>query len=133
MRTPETRAMRRWRSRAGVPGAVSVRSYRTYSPPGSRPASSPTGPPERRCAPMTSPRLLKPGTAWSDARQRALAVAPGAFRDDHALNLWAGSWQPGGRILPATGPVDGSAVTGPPRLDSDTPTTAVRAAGAVRG
>ncbi|MEV7725327.1 aldehyde dehydrogenase family protein [Streptomyces sp. NPDC087917] len=77
---------------------------------------------------MTSPLLLKPGTAWSDAWQRALAVAPEAFRDDHALNLWAGSWQPGGRTLPATSPVDGSAVTGPPRLDSDTATAAVRAA-----
>lgn len=71
---------------------------------------------------------LKPGTAWSDAWQRCLAVAPEAFRDDRVLNLWAASWQAEGRALPATSPVDGSPVAGPPRLDATTAQSAVRAA-----
>ncbi|WP_326600190.1 aldehyde dehydrogenase family protein [Streptomyces sp. NBC_01803] len=70
---------------------------------------------------------LKPGTAWADAWQRCLAVAPEAFRDDHVLNLWNGGWQADGRTLPATSPIDGSPIVGPPRLDADTARQAVRA------
>ncbi|WP_434599189.1 aldehyde dehydrogenase family protein [Streptomyces sp. A5-4] len=70
---------------------------------------------------------LKPGTAWSDAWQRCLAVAPEAFRDDRVLNLWASAWQPDGRVLSATSPVDGSPIAGPPRLDAATAGQAVRA------
>lgn len=77
---------------------------------------------------MAQPTLvLKPGTAWSDTWRRALAVAPEAFREDHVLNLWGGAWQSGGRALPATSPVDGSPIAGPPRLDADTAARAVRA------
>lgn len=76
---------------------------------------------------MAPTLILKPGTAWADAWQQCLAVAPEAFRDDHVLNLWAASWQDGGRTLPATSPVDGSPVVGPPRLDADAATQAVRA------
>ena len=71
--------------------------------------------------------VLKPGTAWSDAWQRCLAVAPEAFRDDRVLNLWDAAWQADGRALPATSPVDGSPIAGPPRLDAATAQQAVRA------
>jgi acyl-CoA reductase-like NAD-dependent aldehyde dehydrogenase len=71
---------------------------------------------------------LKPGTAWSDAWRRALQTAPEAFHDDRVLNLWGGSWQADGRPLPATSPVDGSPIAGPPRLDAATAHGAVRAA-----
>ncbi|WP_425827594.1 aldehyde dehydrogenase family protein [Streptomyces fractus] len=70
---------------------------------------------------------LKSGTSWSDAWQRCLAVAPEAFQGDRVLNLWNGAWQADGRALPATSPVDGSPIAGPPRLDADTAHQAVRA------
>jgi acyl-CoA reductase-like NAD-dependent aldehyde dehydrogenase len=72
--------------------------------------------------------ILKPGTAWSDAWRRALSAAPEAFRDDRVLNLWGGRWRPDGLTLPATSPVDGSPIAGPPRLDAGTARQAVRAA-----
>nr|WSZ99447.1 aldehyde dehydrogenase family protein [Streptomyces sp. NBC_00857] len=72
--------------------------------------------------------MLKPGTAWSDAWRRSLAVAPEAFRDDRVLNHWAASWRSDGRSLSATSPVDGTPVAGPPRLDAATAQQAVRAA-----
>ncbi|MFD8567545.1 aldehyde dehydrogenase family protein [Streptomyces sp. NPDC059639] len=70
---------------------------------------------------------LKAGTSWNDAWQRCLGAAPEAFRDDRVLNLWNGEWQADGRALPATTPVDGSPIAGPPRLDADTAHQAVRA------
>ncbi|MER5526421.1 aldehyde dehydrogenase family protein [Streptomyces sp. NPDC002677] len=73
------------------------------------------------------PLVQKPGTGWRDAWARCLALAPEAFRDDRVLNLWAGTWQPDGRPLPATSPVDGSPIAGPPRLDRGTAHRAVRA------
>ncbi|MEU0278793.1 aldehyde dehydrogenase family protein [Streptomyces sp. NPDC006195] len=77
---------------------------------------------------LTTPQLiLKPGTAWSDAWERCLAVAPEAFEDDRVRNLWAAAWQSDGRAVPATSPVDGSPIAGPPRLDSETAQRAVRA------
>ncbi|MFF3244906.1 aldehyde dehydrogenase family protein [Streptomyces sp. NPDC002870] len=75
-----------------------------------------------------TPLTLKPGTAWSDAWQRCLAVAPEAFRDDRVLNLWSAQWLADGRALPATSPVDGSPIAGPPRLDAHAAKQAVRAA-----
>ncbi|MGW0927751.1 aldehyde dehydrogenase family protein [Streptomyces sp. NPDC002644] len=74
------------------------------------------------------PLVLKSGTSWTDAWQRALAAAPEAFRDDRVLNLWNGAWHPDGHPLPATSPVDGTPVAGPPRLDAATAHAAVRAA-----
>ncbi|MDT6984051.1 aldehyde dehydrogenase family protein [Streptomyces lusitanus] len=71
---------------------------------------------------------LKSGTAWDDAWQRCLTVAPEAFRDDRVLNLWNAAWQTDGRALPAVSPVDGTPVAGPPRLDRATARQAVRAA-----
>ncbi|NEB78897.1 aldehyde dehydrogenase [Streptomyces sp. SID14478] len=76
---------------------------------------------------LSTPMTLKAGTSWDDAWQRCLAVAPEAFRDDRVLNLWNGTWQADGRALPATTPVDGSPIAGPPRLDADTAHRAVRA------
>ncbi|WP_328625403.1 aldehyde dehydrogenase family protein [Streptomyces sp. NBC_00353] len=78
--------------------------------------------------PTPPPTLtLKPGTAWSDAWQRCLTIAPEAFQADRVLNFWASSWQQDGRPLPATSPVDGSPIAGPPRLDAPTAQQAVRA------
>lgn len=76
---------------------------------------------------MAPTLIMKPGTAWSDAWQRSLTVAPEAFRDDHVLNLWSAAWHSGGRTLPAYSPVDGSPIAGPPRLDAETAQRAVRA------
>ncbi|MFF8841426.1 aldehyde dehydrogenase family protein [Streptomyces sp. NPDC015127] len=76
---------------------------------------------------MAPTLTLKPGTAWSDAWQRCLAVAPEAFRDERVLNLWDGRWQADGRALPATSPVDLGPIAGPPRLDAATAHQAVRA------
>ncbi|MEV6652027.1 aldehyde dehydrogenase family protein [Streptomyces sp. NPDC051219] len=76
---------------------------------------------------MAPTLTLKPGTAWADAWQRCLTVAPEAFRDDRVLNHWAAAWHPDGRALPATSPVDGSPIAGPPRLDAATAQQAVRA------
>ncbi|MFI8205183.1 aldehyde dehydrogenase family protein [Streptomyces sp. NPDC085937] len=77
---------------------------------------------------MTPTLTLKSGTAWADAWQRCLTVAPEAFRDDRVLNLWNATWQADGRALPAVSPVDGTPVAGPPRLDRATARQAVRAA-----
>ncbi|MBC9719458.1 aldehyde dehydrogenase family protein [Streptomyces sp. TRM66268-LWL] len=78
--------------------------------------------------PPPTPRLiLKPGTAWSGAWQQCLTAAPEAFRDDGVLSLWNGTWQADGRVLPATSPIDGSPIAGPPRLDSEAAQAAVRA------
>ncbi|MFD9887105.1 aldehyde dehydrogenase family protein [Streptomyces alboflavus] len=74
-----------------------------------------------------TPRVLKAGTAWTDAWERCLTVAPEAFRGDRVLNLWHGGWRPDGRPLPATSPVDASPIAGPPRLDADAARRAVRA------
>ncbi|WP_328421174.1 aldehyde dehydrogenase family protein [Streptomyces sp. NBC_00443] len=76
---------------------------------------------------MATTLTLKSGTSWTDAWQRCLAVAPEAFRDDRVLNLWNSTWQADGRALPATSPVDGSPIAGPPRLDRATAHQAVRA------
>ncbi|WP_431041420.1 aldehyde dehydrogenase family protein [Streptomyces sp. P1-3] len=76
---------------------------------------------------MATTLTLKPGTAWADAWRRGLAAAPEAFRDDRVLNLWAGRWHADGRALPATTPVDGTPIAGPPRLDADAAHAAVRA------
>jgi acyl-CoA reductase-like NAD-dependent aldehyde dehydrogenase len=77
---------------------------------------------------MAHTLTLKAGTAWSDAWRRCLAAAPEAFRDDRVLNLWNAAWQADGSPLPATSPVDGSPIAGPPRLDAATARQAVRAA-----
>ncbi len=76
---------------------------------------------------MTTLRL-KPGTAWAEAHARALAAAPEAFHDHRVLNLHGGRWHRDGVPVPATTPVDGRPITGPPALDADAARGAVRAA-----
>ncbi|MFJ8863487.1 aldehyde dehydrogenase family protein [Streptomyces sp. NPDC102451] len=74
-----------------------------------------------------TPLTLKPGTAWQDAWHRCLTAAPEAFGEDRARNLWAATWHQDGRTLPATSPIDGTPITGPPRLDAPAARRAVRA------
>jgi len=71
--------------------------------------------------------VLKPGTAFSDAWSRCQVVAPEAFAEDRVLNLWGGRWRFDGSPSPATSPVDGSEIPGPPRLDTEDAAAAVRA------
>lgn len=52
---------------------------------------------------------------------------PEAFQEDRVLNLWDAAWRADGRALPATSPVDGSPIAGPPRLNATTAHQAVRA------
>ncbi|MFK3979359.1 aldehyde dehydrogenase family protein [Micromonospora sp. NPDC050397] len=73
------------------------------------------------------PLILKPGTAWSDVYARCREVAPEAFHDGRLCNYWDGRWQPDGSPTPATSPVDGTAIAGPPRVTGQTATAAVRA------
>lgn len=74
------------------------------------------------------PLILKPDTAWPDVYARCRKVAPEAFHDDRLLNYWGRRWRRDGEPVPATSPIDGTAITGPPRLDAATATSAVRAA-----
>jgi acyl-CoA reductase-like NAD-dependent aldehyde dehydrogenase len=60
---------------------------------------------------------LKPGTEWQTTYGRAQAVAPEAFRDNGLLNYWGGRWREGAPRQ-ATSPLDGSAISGPPDLDT---------------
>ncbi|MEU5540666.1 aldehyde dehydrogenase family protein, partial [Streptomyces sp. NPDC020362] len=76
---------------------------------------------------MAPTLTVKTGTSWSEAWRRCLAVAPEAFRDDRVLNLWNTAWRADGRALPATSPLDGGPVAGPPRLDRAVARQAVRA------
>ena len=69
---------------------------------------------------------LKPGTEWQTVYGRAQAVAPDAFGDDRLLNYWGGRWRLEGTPEAATSPLDGSEITGPPRLDAATAQFAVR-------
>ncbi|GIJ45435.1 aldehyde dehydrogenase [Virgisporangium aliadipatigenens] len=70
----------------------------------------------------------KPGTEWETTYARCVSAAPEAFDPDGLLNHWGAAWRPDGFALPSVSPVDGSAIAGPPRIDRDTATAAVRAA-----
>lgn len=72
--------------------------------------------------------ILKPGTSWADAYARCLAEAPEAFDDDRVRNYWAGQWWRNGEPAPATSPVDGTAIAGPPLVPAEEAAQAVRAA-----
>jgi acyl-CoA reductase-like NAD-dependent aldehyde dehydrogenase len=73
---------------------------------------------------------LKPGTSWAETYARARTVAPEAFDEDQARNLWDGTWQRDGVPAPASSPVDGGPIAGPPMLDAHAAEQAVRAAAA---
>jgi hypothetical protein len=69
---------------------------------------------------------LKPGTEWRTVYGRARAAAPEAFGEDGPLNYWGGRWRAEGEPEAAISPIDGSTVTGPPRLDAGSAHRAVR-------
>ncbi|RDI26480.1 aldehyde dehydrogenase family protein [Lentzea flaviverrucosa] len=72
--------------------------------------------------------ILKPGTSWHDVYAQCVEVAPEAFHDDRLLNHFGGEWSRSGEPVPATSPVDGSTIAGPPFLDFDVAGRAVVAA-----
>jgi acyl-CoA reductase-like NAD-dependent aldehyde dehydrogenase len=70
---------------------------------------------------------VKPGTRWADAYARCVAAAAEAFDDDRVRNHWGGQWHRAGDPVPATSPVDGTPIAGPPLLPADQAAEAVRA------
>lgn len=67
--------------------------------------------------PTPSPSLhCKSGHSFLDAFASARTIAPDAFGSDRLANLWDGQWHLEGETLPATTPVDGSGIVGPPML-----------------
>src|SRR3954447_9742461 len=76
----------------------------------------------------SSPALhVKPGTEWAAVLGRASAVAPEAFGTDRLLNLVDGAWRPNGDPEILTSPVDGTKLTGLPRLSAGEAKHAVQA------
>ncbi len=73
-------------------------------------------------------KILKPGTEWDRLYEQCVRVAPEAFHEDRLLNHWAGGWRRDGVPVPATSPVDGRTIAGPPRLVREEAGAAVRAA-----
>jgi acyl-CoA reductase-like NAD-dependent aldehyde dehydrogenase len=73
------------------------------------------------------PLILKPGTSWTQLYGRCIEVAPEAFHADRLLNHVGGRWRRDGVPSPATTPVDGTTIAGPPRLDAQAAAAAVRA------
>jgi acyl-CoA reductase-like NAD-dependent aldehyde dehydrogenase len=71
--------------------------------------------------------MLKPGTTWAETYKRCVDAAPEAFGDDRVLNYWGGEWHLDGIVAPATSPLDGTVIAGPPFLDLPTAEQAVRA------
>jgi len=71
--------------------------------------------------------IVKPGTEWSTVYGRCQDLAPDAFHDDRLLSFWGGRWRLEGLPTAAISPVDGSVLTGPPRLELVDATRAVRA------
>jgi acyl-CoA reductase-like NAD-dependent aldehyde dehydrogenase len=73
---------------------------------------------------------VKPGTTWTETYARCVAVAPEAFHGDRVLNLWGGRWHRDGVPAPATSPVDGTEIAGPPFLTSQEAAAVVAASAA---
>src|SRR3954467_7760547 len=73
---------------------------------------------------------VKPGTEWAAVLGRASVVAPEAFGADRLFNLIDGSWRPNGDPEVMVSPVDGSKLTGLPRLSAGEAKHAVHAAAA---
>jgi len=71
--------------------------------------------------------IIKPGTEWPSVYDRCTLVAPEAFADHRLLNFWGGRWRLEGVPAETTSPLDGTIITGPPRLDASDATRAVRA------
>jgi acyl-CoA reductase-like NAD-dependent aldehyde dehydrogenase len=64
--------------------------------------------------------MLKPGTTWAETYKRCVDAAPEAFQADRVLNYWGGEWRPDGMVAPATSPLDGTVIAGPPFVDLPT-------------
>ncbi|WP_236788677.1 aldehyde dehydrogenase family protein [Amycolatopsis sp. GM8] len=71
--------------------------------------------------------IIKPGTEWESVYSQCRSVAPEAFADDRLLNFWGGRWRLEGTPTETTSPIDGTVLTGPPRLDATDAQRAVRA------
>jgi acyl-CoA reductase-like NAD-dependent aldehyde dehydrogenase len=90
---------------------------------------TPDPPPTAGTPPSPLTLSLKPGTAWADAWRRCRDLAPEAFdADDRVRNLTRGGWQPEGDPLPASSPIDGTPIAGPPMLGPLSARDAVSAA-----
>jgi len=83
-------------------------------------------------APTSRPTSLhvKPGTEWSSVLGRAAARTPEAFGADRLHNLVDGTWRPIGDPEPLLSPVDGSRLTGLPRVSAGEAQHAVLASAA---
>jgi acyl-CoA reductase-like NAD-dependent aldehyde dehydrogenase len=73
---------------------------------------------------------VKPGTEWAAVLGRAAGAAPEAFGTDRLHNLIDGAWRPNGAPEPMVTPVDGTKLTGLPRLSAGEAQHAVLAAAA---
>jgi acyl-CoA reductase-like NAD-dependent aldehyde dehydrogenase len=73
------------------------------------------------------PLHVKPGTEWAAVLGRAADLAPEAFGTDRLFNLIDGSWRPNGDAEVLVSPVDGSKLTGLPRLSAGEAKHAVHA------
>jgi len=71
---------------------------------------------------------MKPGTSWWETYARCVQVAPEAFDSDRLRNLIGGEWRRVGTPGDHVNPVDGSPIPGPPRIDFEQASAAVRAA-----
>jgi hypothetical protein len=79
------------------------------------------------------PLHVKPGTEWAAVLGRAADLAPEAFGTDRLFNLIDGSWRPNGDAEVLVSPVDGSKLTGLPRLSAGEAKHAVHASAVAHG
>ncbi|MPR00533.1 aldehyde dehydrogenase family protein [Modestobacter sp. I12A-02628] len=92
--------------------------------------ASMTRPSPPAAAPSVPALHVKPGTEWAAVLGRAADLAPEAFGTDRLHNLIDGSWRPIGDPEPLVSPVDGTRLTGLPRLSAGEAQHAVLAAAA---
>ncbi|TNC28923.1 aldehyde dehydrogenase family protein [Amycolatopsis alkalitolerans] len=71
--------------------------------------------------------IIKPGTEWESVYSRCRSVAPEAFGGERLRNFWGGRWRSEGTPTETTSPIDGTVITGPPRLETVDAKRAVRA------
>ena len=71
---------------------------------------------------------IKPGTTWAEVSARSRSIAPEAFRTDGLRNLIGGEWVDLGERGLQPSPIDGTIISGPPRVDHAAAVDAVRLA-----
>jgi acyl-CoA reductase-like NAD-dependent aldehyde dehydrogenase len=71
---------------------------------------------------------IKPGTTWAEVSARSRSIAPEAFRTDGLRNLIGGEWVDLGERGLHPSPIDGTIISGPPRVDHAAAVDAVRLA-----